>query len=443
MTPTPEPEVHYTVFVRLPFPRGDFIDPPPANWNLVKDRALWEILSQPSKGNDIDWKAMYDTPDANYKYMMILTINLISADDFNVTLPFLLQQAAWLYDRQLSQVRAQMLKVGNTHSQSPSPAPGNTLGSVSGSGALGGQAMRRAGSGVSRTPSRLSAVQKESQPSRVESSCTAVKAKAPSVRTNSANTVTQTQITSETIEKPVATRPTPLAGRLSRRERPSLAVLQHPPQTTQVVDDSPPLSPASDTDSDLVDDDNDDEGDVVTSRRFPGVRRFGKYSMHKPSLRDDLDDDDDDSPAFLPLPRENEAGAQHMNSTLRQQSNVPETSRRQMTSYTPSHRRELVSLDSSASSGVAIGSPRVGPQRPTEPFSPRRVANLSRQSSRQPGSANQSSEETPSMGSSFSDLDDASVTQSALEEALLSNMQHGGMASRMSTISQALRSRYL
>jgi hypothetical protein len=38
---------------------------------------------------------------------------------------------------------------------------------------------------------------------------------------------------------------------------------------------------------------------------------------------------------------------------------------------------------------------------------------------------------------------DASVTQSALEEALASNMQHGGMASRMSTISQALRSRYL
>lgn len=39
---------------------------------------------------------------------------------------------------------------------------------------------------------------------------------------------------------------------------------------------------------------------------------------------------------------------------------------------------------------------------------------------------------------------DASVTQSALEEALLSNMQHGGgVASRMSSISQALKSRYL
>ena len=47
------------------------------------------------------------------------------------------------------------------------------------------------------------------------------------------------------------------------------------------------------------------------------------------------------------------------------------------------------------------------------------------------------------MGSSFGDLDDASVTQSALEEALLSKLQHGGVASRMSTISQALKSRYL
>lgn len=52
------------------------------------------------------------------------------------------------------------------------------------------------------------------------------------------------------------------------------------------------------------------------------------------------------------------------------------------------------------------------------------------------------------MGSSFSDLDDASVTQSALEEALLSGMGNttmtmpGGVAGRVSGISQALRSRY-
>jgi hypothetical protein len=32
MTPlASESDVHYTVFVRLPFPRGDFIDPPPVS----------------------------------------------------------------------------------------------------------------------------------------------------------------------------------------------------------------------------------------------------------------------------------------------------------------------------------------------------------------------------------------------------------------------------
>lgn len=143
------------------------------------------------------------------------------------------------------------------------------------------------------------------------------------------------------------------------------------------------------------------------SRRLPGIRRFGKSSIRKPSLRDNLDEDDDpdESPAFLPLNRGPQTGTQQMTSTLRQQNNAPETSKRQMTGYVPSHRRELASLDSSASSGVAVGSPRPGPQRLTDLPSPQRVAHLSRQTSRQPGSANQSSEETPSMGSSFSDLD--------------------------------------
>jgi hypothetical protein len=38
---------------------------------------------------------------------------------------------------------------------------------------------------------------------------------------------------------------------------------------------------------------------------------------------------------------------------------------------------------------------------------------------------------------------DASVTQSALEEALASRMQDGTIGSRMSVIGQAIRSRYL
>ncbi|BAE63420.1 unnamed protein product [Aspergillus oryzae RIB40] len=109
-------DTNFTVFIRLPFPRGDFVDPPPASWNAAKDQALWDLLSRPSKGDDIDCRA----------------------ERFDVTLQFLLQQAAWLYDRQLSQVRWQMRKVGTTQSSSPSPAPG----SVSGSTALGGQSAK-------------------------------------------------------------------------------------------------------------------------------------------------------------------------------------------------------------------------------------------------------------------------------------------------------------
>lgn len=101
------------------------------------------------------------------------------------------------------------------------------------------------------------------------------------------------------------------------------------------------------------------------------------------------------------------------------------------------------------------------------PLSPRRTAELAGRSPGTKGKGRDGSDGTPSMGSSFSDLDglcssfvfiggdiwgggltggvvDASVTQSALEEALASNMQAGGgMASRMSSISQALKSKYL
>jgi hypothetical protein len=73
-------------------------------------------------------------------------------------------------------------------------------------------------------------------------------------------------------------------------------------------------------------------------------------------------------------------------------------------------------------------------------LSPKRRAQLNQLS---PKYKRSGSEGSPSMGSSFSDLDDASVTQSALEEALLSNMQHGsiGMASRMSSLRDALTRR--
>ncbi|KKA22929.1 Multidomain presynaptic cytomatrix related protein [Rasamsonia emersonii CBS 393.64] len=365
-----ESDVHFTVFIRLPFPRGDFIDPPPTRGERS------EQLS-----------------DIHH-----------SADDFNVTLPFLLQQVAWLYDRQLSQVRAQMRKVGTTHSHSPSPA----LGSVSGSGALGGQAMKRAGSGGSRGPSRLSALQKETPPSRVESSPSTRPRGPTSVRTSSTNTVTQAKVARE----PSPQRVTPAAARErepsgrgappTRRERPSLAILQ---KSQKLEEESSSLSSSDESDS---------ESDDDVPSRIPGVRRFGKFSMHKPGLRDGQDEnEEDESPAFLPLSRDAPLSTQgrDLNATLRLEEDAPDTHRRRATEHIPPSKQTVqsMSLNSSTSSGVAVGTSETGvPQRadrPPGPISPQRAVGAKRPSPRQPASGKESSEETPSMGSSFSDLD--------------------------------------
>lgn len=93
--------------------------------------------------------------------------------------------------------------------------------------------------------------------------------------------------------------------------------------------------------------------------------------------------------------------------------------------------------DSSASSAAFVSKRPHGDRRqPSDALSPRRTAELKGK-----GYSREGSDGTPSMGSSFSDLDDASVTQSALEEALASKMQGGGTIG--STISNVFRSRYL
>lgn len=68
----------------------------------------------------------------------------LRAEKFDVTLPFLLQQAAWLYEQQLSQVKAQLRKASKPiASTAVSPTPG----SISGSGVGACHALTRGGSG--------------------------------------------------------------------------------------------------------------------------------------------------------------------------------------------------------------------------------------------------------------------------------------------------------
>lgn len=183
--------------------------------------------------------------------------------------------------------------------------------------------------------------------------------------------------------------------------------------------------------------------------------------MHRPSLRDDEvvdddEDDEDDSPAFLPLAQarvdDSDSNYQDPNATLRLDVDSPQPHQQQPHRTHHHHHHPITSATtessaSSASSGVPVNHPRRAANHHhhnTGPQSPRRTTALAQSSPRRSiGSGREASDGTPSMGSSFSDLEDTSVTQSALEDAYLSSMQHGGMASRVSAMSQALRSRYL
>ncbi|KAL6713427.1 uroporphyrin-III C-methyltransferase [Lecanora helva] len=184
------------------------------------------------------------------------------------------------------------------------------------------------------------------------------------------------------------------------------------------------------------------------SRAF--ASRRPRYSANKAPLNplsDADEEEDDDSPPFLPFsntkpttpPPPTDPGA-----TLKispKPTKPPPKTRRPAPedSSLATHRQALASQTPHSSSSSAQSQAHLRHQpagsnnNPLSALSPKQ-----RRAAKEGGS-----DGTPSMGSSFSDLDDASVTQSALEEALANEMTQGGIGSRMSTISQALRSRYL
>jgi len=142
MTPPPEvapgkqplqarsdPAIHYTCFIRLPFLRPEnFPDPPPVVWDAVKDKALWKLISKASNSRDLDWEAI--------------------AVRFEVDLPFLLQQAAWLYERHFEGMKKQMQKLGvsATSSAAPSPMPPESASASGTAAAVGSVSMQRTAS---------------------------------------------------------------------------------------------------------------------------------------------------------------------------------------------------------------------------------------------------------------------------------------------------------
>ncbi|KAF2747528.1 hypothetical protein M011DRAFT_477158 [Sporormia fimetaria CBS 119925] len=381
--------IHFTTLIRLPFVRGEFDDPPQAEWNATKDRALWKVISKSAKTSELNWAEL--------------------SDRFQVSQTFLLQQAAWLYERHFEHVRSQMKKVGSTNA----PA---TAGSGSSNTVIGGVPMQRGGSygsRSSRTPSSLSVRPREGQAPKADAFTPAP----PTLsRTPSTNTITQSRANTQ------ANQGRSLPQRSGRPSftgtRPTIPNLPSPVKQESVVDEDSPENDAFSSSSDSSDSELD--APIHRSQLFKRPPRFQKQ---KPTGLTSYDEDPDEDPTGEALPF---AQPQRTLSGGRGEAGGQPQQK-------PSHRK-VPSQSEKASSASDVSKPsKVAPG----PLSPKHREQLARLS---PRHKKDGSEGTPSMGSSFSDIDglDASVSQSALEDALLSNIHAG----RMSTLS-ALRSRYL
>lgn len=172
--------------------------------------------------------------------------------------------------------------------------------------------------------------------------------------------------------------------------------------------------------------------------------RPSRYSSSKPPLKplSDADEDQEDSAPFLPFSDARILTQSKPSDPSATIQIIPEKPSSHQLAPNPPAKLEAPALShtghSSSSSAQSQSQSQPSSQNARAAQNP-----ISSLSPRQRRIAKEGSEGSRSMGSSFSDLDDASVTQSALEEALANEMNHGGVASRMSTISQALRSRYL
>ncbi|KAF2867189.1 hypothetical protein BDV95DRAFT_582781 [Massariosphaeria phaeospora] len=421
--------IQFTTLVRLPFARGNFVDPPQADWNATKDRALWKVISKSSKTSDLDWVEL--------------------AARFQVPPTFLLQQAAWLYDRHLDHVRAQMKKVGNTYA----PSAFN-LGSAHMT--MGDVSIRKIGSsdsGAYRAISSVSAHPKDGPFPRV-----ATDIPIPSLsRTPSATTITQSP-RAYAQSPPVHMQPlrsTQASLTSSKHLDQSETIISQTNKPTSYLDaeiDSPGVAESSSSGSSLSD--SGMANPAHRSQLFKRPPRFRSQRPREPVVDEDhIVDGAESEPSTDPLlPFAHKPSISRYSHDSAGTSRAPTTIRKgQLSSFDatqykksshPDHQNATKPRGLDANSSVANPtSDAVSAQNksPSSLVSKQQSESIG-MSPQKPGpkSRKEGSEGTPSMGSSFSDIDDAGISQSALEEVLLSNIHHG----RMSTLSQ-LRSRYL
>ncbi|GKU15257.1 unnamed protein product [Fusarium langsethiae] len=371
-------EPTYTVFVRVPIPRGDFVDPPPVNWDPVKDEALWKILSGAAK-KQIDWDEI--------------------ADRFEVSVDFLLQQVAWLTERHASQVRAQVRKAtAAVRGSGPSPVPSG----------------ESAGPGHQRAHSALS-FRRDSPMSRNEAGSGTGTPLHSSMRPLvTRNTSTNTTVLRDMTGAPASPRPgVGIASRTGDRRRlsslPITSVPDKSPEQAAQPEPSPEeRSPSPGPAEDSSPTSSDDESVPAQSRI---IRRPPRFQQPDGGQYED-DDDDESEPAFQPYTSpSSKTSAQDLSSTLKG------TGRGSGKRHHRGHGKPTIhksnTSDSSASSAAMIQKPdktdKSTEQRTPGPLSPRRTSELAGRSpgGKDKGYSREGSDGTPSMGSSYSDLDES------------------------------------
>ncbi|KAG5923321.1 hypothetical protein E4U42_004994 [Claviceps africana] len=409
---------------------------PQVHWDPTKDEALWKILSDAAQ-KQIDWSQVYDDmadihddsqPPSSIETHTADTRHSCRAAQFDVPVDFLSQQVAYLTERHASQVRAQVRKATAAAKGSAMPSP------VSGS--------EPTAAVYPRTGSALSA-RRDSPMPRQDANASATPATTLPARpdmSRHASLNTTLKDGSGASHRHVTSFPNRALDQAPRRRLSSLPITSEAakPLDTQADGRSGGGTSSPGPAESSSDESSSSESSPAQSRIIRRPPRFQQQQQQDtPDKYRDDDGDDESEPAFQPFQAPSDQQGQDMASTLRGDEaaawrRAPKTSRR------PVIHQSQTSDDSSTGS-----SPVVAQQQSREPLkastsllSPRRNAEPAGRSLSREGS-----EGTPSMGSSFSDLDDASITQSALEEALASHMNRPGASSRFS-ISQAFRSRY-
>ncbi|RFU79832.1 hypothetical protein TARUN_2427 [Trichoderma arundinaceum] len=349
------------------------------------------------------------------------------ADRFEVPVDFLVQQVAYLNERHQSHFLAQVRKAtaAAKGSTAQSPVPGS----------------EPAGAGHVRTPSALS-IRRDVSMLRNDSGSAGLASNAPVRPTMSRNTSGTTTVmrdgggASPRVGNRPSLRATDQAGRTRLSSLPMASSAPRSPEMPGAEIDrmnSPGPAETSSTTS------SDDESLPAQSRI---IRRPPRFQQQESYTGYQGDEDDESEPAFQAYNAPTaDTSSPDLASTLKLKDGRNGTRRSQKTFAKEPHHSQT--SDSSASSPAMVSRPgKTRESRSAGPVSPRRTTEASGTRS-----SREESEGTPSISSSFSDLDgttpldiwtlsftllanllvnaDASVTRSAMEEALASRMDRG------------------